>query len=130
MALSDHLDSAAFSWRRKVNRDVDYQIERNKQATLHTYNDVTLKVAVAAKAGRNNASVLENGKYSWSEVEAITLGDLLQQRFKQSLIDYLFLDVEGSEYDILPQLAHEMQVRKVTICQVRHFSSIHSCHVP
>jgi FkbM family methyltransferase len=64
-------------------------------------------VAVAKKAGMLNASVLENGSYGWKTVEAITLKSLLVERFQLTLIDYLFMDIEGAEYHILPQLSND-----------------------
>uniref|UniRef100_A0A914UXG9 Methyltransferase FkbM domain-containing protein n=1 Tax=Plectus sambesii TaxID=2011161 RepID=A0A914UXG9_9BILA len=77
------------------------------------------QLAVASKPGQLNASVLINGHYTWQMVEAITLEELLINRLKLPMIDFLFLDIEGAEYKVLPQLSSTGALaNKTVICQI------------
>uniref|UniRef100_A0A915KV81 Methyltransferase FkbM domain-containing protein n=1 Tax=Romanomermis culicivorax TaxID=13658 RepID=A0A915KV81_ROMCU len=65
-----------------------------------------LDIAVGDSTGIIEASVLLNGTYQIKNVTAESFNDLLA-RLKEPIIDFLFLDAEGAEYQIMPLLTNE-----------------------
>lgn len=78
------------------------------------------ELAVAATSGTIEASVLENGSYKIKNVTAVTLVDFLKTYANISTIDYMFMDNEGAEYDLLRQFMYGglLDKERVTICQL------------
>uniref|UniRef100_A0A0N5AGC1 Methyltransf_21 domain-containing protein n=1 Tax=Syphacia muris TaxID=451379 RepID=A0A0N5AGC1_9BILA len=74
-------------------------------------------VGVSKSGGVVRGSVLINGKYVWRNILTVTMPELLKI-FKLKTIDYLLIDVEGPEYDILPDIVLNKDFNDTTICQI------------
>ncbi|KHN82812.1 Uncharacterized protein C28H8.8 [Toxocara canis] len=72
---------------------------------------------VSEKGGSFNASVLINKKYHWRTIETITMKVLLRA-FGIAHVDFLFLDIEGTEYSVLPTLSTQTDMFNETFCQI------------
>jgi hypothetical protein len=70
---------------------------------------------IAARLGEGVCPV---GEYAEIEVPTVTLVDLMSEYSAPSVIDYLSLDTEGSEFDIL--LAHDFDKYKFRYITVEH----------
>ncbi|VDK62479.1 unnamed protein product [Gongylonema pulchrum] len=75
-------------------------------------------VGISETGGTINASVMDSeGQYVWQTIPTITMANLLAE-FGLSEVDYLFVDIEGTEYFLLPKLfLHANQIGGI-ICQV------------
>lgn len=58
-----------------------------------------------------------NGSYVWRMIRTVTVAKLLEQ-FGLSEVDYLFMDIEGVEYSLLPRLFLHANQTGGTFCQV------------
>lgn len=80
-------------------------------------HESNLKLGVSEKGGTFNASVLEGNKYVWRTIETVTVESLLRA-FGIAHVDFLFLDIEGAEYSVLPVLSTQTSELNETFCQV------------
>lgn len=78
------------------------------------------QLGISRNGGLFNASMLIDGKYIWKEITTVTMLKLIQL-FGLQNIDYLFLDVEGAEYDLLPDIIQKIDLEHIPICQVTAF---------
>lgn len=72
-------------------------------------------------SGAFNMSVMIFGKYQWKIVRTQNFSTFLRAHTKPSdgVIDYLWMDIEGAEYELLPLMKSNAPVAKArTICQV------------
>ncbi len=82
------------------------------------------QVAISDKTEQKLAVVLENPDkivdYSVANVSHVGLSEFLMSYANVSVVDYMFLDAEGSEYRLLPLFLHggEMEKLKISFCQV------------
>uniref|UniRef100_A0A915KRT0 Methyltransferase FkbM domain-containing protein n=1 Tax=Romanomermis culicivorax TaxID=13658 RepID=A0A915KRT0_ROMCU len=76
-----------------------------------------LNIAVSDSNGTIEASVLANGTYQSRNVTAQNFNDLLVE-LKEPVIDFLFLDAEGAEYQIMPLLTNERRYLNSVVCQI------------
>jgi hypothetical protein len=72
------------------------------------------QTAVGAKVGNEPASVLENGTYHMSTVKYISMDQFFNMT-NLDFVDYLIMDNEGAEYEIIPLM--EKSKFNTTICQ-------------
>lgn len=76
------------------------------------------QIALSSKSATVNSSVLIGVKYVWRKVEAVTIETFLEKT-RSLNVDYLFLDIEGAEYDILPQMVEDgSETKSAVICQI------------
>uniref|UniRef100_F1LBN7 Methyltransferase FkbM domain-containing protein n=1 Tax=Ascaris suum TaxID=6253 RepID=F1LBN7_ASCSU len=75
------------------------------------------QLGVSEKGGTFNASVLEGNKYVWRTIETVTVESLLRA-FGIAHVDFLFLDIEGAEYSVLPVLSTQTSELNETFCQI------------
>jgi FkbM family methyltransferase len=89
----------------KVNRPNSICVEKavynrsNMLVDFYIYNDDTLYSGISDHL-TSHKSMVENNK-TWDKTPTITLLDLLDEAKAPKFIEYLSLDTEGSEYEIL-----------------------------
>jgi len=77
------------------------------------------QTAISHVPGEFNASVLIKNVYVWQKVKAITLVDFLKNKLNLKAVDYLFMDIEGPEYEILPQFMSDGPIEEYgPICSI------------
>lgn len=78
------------------------------------------EVAVSGHNGIFKSSVLANGTYSAKEVLNVDFIDFILNNVSQNTFDYLFMDNEGSEYELLPMFLRGglIESNEITICQI------------
>ncbi len=87
----------------------------NKKILFNQTQDPVLSTIDSLSANDNHAKSRENGeKY---EVETISLEDLLIQHNAPYLIDYMSVDTEGSEFDILENFNFSKYSIKIITCE-------------
>ena len=90
-------------------------------------NAIIVEECVWAKSGENlkltnngdlsTIDLIKNNKFSFT-VKTISLTDMLEKHNAPSLIDYLSIDTEGSEYDILS--SHDFSKYNFSVITVEH----------
>lgn len=76
------------------------------------------QLAISAQSGRINASVLENGDYHRRNIEAVALDIFLHRYVNEAVIDYLWIDNEGPEFEIFRKYFIDSRDYNFTICQI------------
>lgn len=96
----------------------------NASGEIYTKVGKYYQLAVSDVSGSKLANVLTNPEkiftYSVAKVPHISFKDFLQIKANVNVVDFLFLDGEGSEYKILPQMqiGGELDRGNITICQL------------
>lgn len=116
------LAEPAKCWHRDLENNRKCDIERkcvwiDSHSTL-TFNEVSIAELSTISLFSNNdyhSKSRKIGKYY--EVNTISLNDLLEKYNAPSLIDYLSIDTEGSEYEILEKLNFSKYSFNVITCE-------------
>uniref|UniRef100_A0AC35GXC5 Methyltransferase FkbM domain-containing protein n=1 Tax=Panagrolaimus sp. PS1159 TaxID=55785 RepID=A0AC35GXC5_9BILA len=72
---------------------------------------------VGAKNGTFSANVLENGTYILKELQHFSFTHFLSNYFKGNLIDLLFMDIEGDEFELMKDMIDNPELYP-PICQL------------
>ncbi len=77
-------------------------------------------MGVASKNGNLTASVLEKSVYKAKVVGHVNFVEFIHNYAKISTVDHLWLDAEGAEYKLLPQLQMGMEVETagISVCLI------------
>lgn len=77
-------------------------------------------LAVGADSGNRMAIVLRNSTYKKENVAHVGLVDFLTKFVKITTVDLMILDVEGTEYEILPLLSQggQLDAAGISLCQI------------
>ncbi len=91
-----------------------------QSGTIFTKIGKYFEIAVGAKTGSFKHNVLSSAVYTSVNATTISLIDFLQQKINKRFIDFLWIDIEGSEYDLLPQFTEGgvLYNSKIIICQM------------
>lgn len=77
-------------------------------------------MGVSGQRGNSTASVLENSIYTDKIIHHIGFVEFIKESIGISFVDFLFLDAEGAEYQIMPLLSAGGPVDSagISICQI------------
>ncbi|VDK26720.1 unnamed protein product [Anisakis simplex] len=88
------------------------------------------QVGVSERGGSIRASVMgADGGYHWETIETVKMDELLGMFGLSHHVEWLFLDVEGAEYDLLPILLSRLSDRSGSVEQANDTSAMAFCQV-
>ncbi|CAL2044648.1 unnamed protein product [Caenorhabditis brenneri] len=98
----------------------DPSIEQNKELFENSLGGKYFQYAVSDKNKTDESFILEKEDYKKRVTQHISINSFLKNILHRKKIDILWIDIEGNEYSILPQLYKNSQLEKdgIKICQM------------
>ena len=98
-----------------------YGVDLDDEVSGKMYQDILggkfLKGLVGAKEGKYEASIMINGKYESAQEDHYSLQQALQKFNIKDKIDLLLMDIEGAEFELIPDIFFHPEKYPV-ICQI------------
>uniref|UniRef100_A0A914Y564 Methyltransferase FkbM domain-containing protein n=1 Tax=Panagrolaimus superbus TaxID=310955 RepID=A0A914Y564_9BILA len=99
---------------------IDPDAKRSGRIYKAVLNGTFVEGLVAAKSGEYEASILDKFddlSYKKEKLKHFSFENLLAEKYEHDVIDYLFMDIEGAEFELMKELIY-FPSKYPKICQI------------